>query len=343
MLVSIDNKALEDCKKEVKEFLGGENFHEVGGYLIGLYDIDTKIELFFLDKNAESTPTMIKLSNETFLEVENLLKKYPNYQYIGTWHVHPGKNIPHKSQIDESTLFLERLVLETDNPEKYTCPRIHIIFNEDFSSFKCYTMRVNLDYELIDVSSLSKSRLDINILDIIKNKLDDMEYSTNGIEIDDLEDIYNDLVDIRELIDNSLDSIESVMIFEEFKEIFYNNVNVIESIILSNIRNKINIGILGSNNIKETVIDLPYRPTSFTPQDLDIELFGFWKYFPYTRIDPAFENIFLANFFLKIESDFNNQYFYFRCNKELRIEPFMLKLHQFNGIEYTELDVNIIK
>ncbi|MHA1252530.1 MAG: hypothetical protein ACTSRP_21270 [Candidatus Helarchaeota archaeon] len=342
MLVAINKKSLEDCKKEVKEVLKGGKFREIGGYLIGTYDYDFFIELFFLDKNAESTPTRIKLSSDTFFEVEKLLKKFPNFQYLGTWHVHPGKGIPEKSQIDESSLFLERFILETDNPEKYSCPKIHIIFNQDFSKVKCYTMDVNIDVDLIEVEDLSRNNINLNILEEIKNKISMIEIPPNEVDIDDLDEIYNSLVDVRDMIDSSLDSIESIIVFEEFKETFYNNTEIIEDIILSNIRENNNIGILAVDS-KNRVIGLPYRPANFDPADLDAELFGFWKYFPYSRIDPSFEKIFLANFFLKLDNEYSNQFFYFRCNKELRIEPFVVRYNSYDGVDFIEVEVNIIE
>ena len=339
--VVIDKKNIENCKKEVKEFLKGNSFHEVGGYLIGTYDGNMQVELFFLDERAESTSTRIKLNSDTFLEVEKLLDKN-NFQYIGTWHVHPGRGSPVKSEIDESTLFLERLVLETDNPEQYNCPRIHIIFNQDFSKIKCYSMQVKLDYEIIEVETISESNIELDSIDIIKDKLNVLEYSPEKIEIDEMDEIYNKLVEIRDIIDSTLDSIESLIIFEEFNEAFYDNTEVIENIILKNIRNNENIGILAIND-KKSVIELPYRPANINPSDLNLELFGFWKYFPYNRIDPQFEEIFLLNFFLKIENEYNNQFFYFRCNKELRVEPYILRFSSYNGLDFIEIEIKILE
>ncbi|MHA1270164.1 MAG: hypothetical protein ACTSPY_10295 [Candidatus Helarchaeota archaeon] len=345
MLVIINKKTIEECREQVNKFMKGENFKEVGGYLIGTYDYNMNIELLFLDKLAESTPIRIKLSSESFIEVENLLNKFPNFQYIGTWHVHPGKNIPFKSEIDEATLFLERFVLETDNPEQFKCPRIHLIFNENFTEVKCYSMKANIDVELLEVEAVFKPNVDLNVIEIIRNRLNEIEFTPNNvedIEIDELDEIYNNLVEIRDLIDSSLDSIESLIMFEESKEIFYNNTDIIEDIILLNIRNNINIGLLAVND-KNVVIDLPYRPANFDPSDLDSDLFGFWKYYPYKRIDPLFENIFLANFYLKLEEqDYSTQFFYFRCNKELRIEPFILKFNSFKGITYEEIKLKIM-
>ncbi|MHA1694118.1 MAG: hypothetical protein ACTSXT_09915 [Candidatus Helarchaeota archaeon] len=343
MLVIVKDKTIEECKNEVNEFLKGKSFHEVGGYLIGTYDYDASIELFFLDKKAESTSTRIKLSSDSFLEVEKLLTKFPNFQYLGTWHVHPGKGLPIKSEIDEATLFLERFVIETDNPEQYKCPRIHIIFNENFTEMRCYTMNLDLDYELFEVESMTKSNLDLlDIINIIKEKLNEIEISNGKIDLDDLEDIYNNLVEIRDMIDGSLDSLESLFIFEEFKEIFYNNTENIENIILSNIRNNVNIGILTMTD-KKVIIGLPYHPEIIDSADVNSELFGFWKYFPYTKIDLSFEKIFLTNFYLKTKEEYSNQFFYFRCNKELRIEPFVVRFNSYDGLRYDEVELNIIK
>ena len=178
VIVHIPKDSLTKCKEAVQQFRKiSSDFKEIGGYLIGNYNGDFEIMEFLLDANAESTTTRIKLSAECFERVEESLSKTPELLYIGTWHVHPGKSKPVFSPTDRSTLFLEKLVIETDNPKEYKCPRIHLIFSEDLQQISAYTMQVNLDYEITDYWEAEKqvNDNDIDRIDAFIKKLTDIK------------------------------------------------------------------------------------------------------------------------------------------------------------------------
>jgi hypothetical protein len=222
MKIHISDAALDDCKDQVQKFIKkGSAFKEIGGYMVGIYDGDFQIEKLLLDTNGDSTSTQIKISTACYDRVQELLADHPEWQHIGTWHVHPGKRKPAYSVTDQTTLFLEKAIIQTDNPEEYNCPRIHLIFSEDLKEVSGFKMHINLTYEMKDYWNLEKTinEEDIDQVDAITGNL--QEIKTKFLKYkkkrdkDALDECFSELGNIYEEIEHLIDDVETVLDFQE--------------------------------------------------------------------------------------------------------------------------------
>ncbi len=347
MRVIIDSSVIESCKQTIQECYGEKAFKEVGGYILGMFDGENfQVKSLYLDKYAESTSIRIKLSVDAFHEVEEILSQSPEMMYIGTWHVHPGTDKPAYSNVDVSTLFLERVIIDTDNPESLKCPKIHIIFNNSLTEYSCYTMDIFFNFlcEPLD-SSVAKNLVEAELLEI---GLDALTESKTLLKLETLESYINLQKNIEEVY-NNLDLISDQINFalDFFNELeWYNKVeNKIEKIIKNEIKNGERIGVISSENEKK-IESLKYRPKNIKNSYTDGSLVGFWVLFPYESISDMFLKIFYANFFKKIETEPGDVFLFFLVQKikeEIMIKPFFLNFTSFEGISYIELEMTLIE
>ena len=344
VIVHIPKQPLEKCKENVQAFkktLSG--FKEMGGYLIGSYDGNFTVNEFILDSKSEATGTRIKLSAECFQQVQEILAKQPNLCYIGTWHVHPGKTKPTFSHTDESTLFLEKLVIKTDNPKEYRTPRIHLIFSEDLQLISAYTMHLELDYELFDLWKVDKNIQDSDVdradevierLQRVKTEFQRYE-KTQKLEI--LEDCFYELGEIRREVDQLIDITEEISDFQETLQLIRNEKKNIEKQIKAKLKAGAQIGIIIMNT--EQKIDLlDYRPNLLNQHQEAGALIGFWKNYPQEKPPIELQEIFLTNFFMKIGEDYLGSCIYILSNPT-GITFSYLKITEFSGISFEEVEI----
>ena len=251
MKVVIDSEAIEKCKETIQEHYGdNKNFKEVGGYMIGTFNGEEfHVKYFHLDKNAESTAIRIKLSVEAFHEIEEKMKDSPDRLYIGTWHVHPGSDKPMYSHVDKSTLFLERIILETDNPENLDCPKIHIIFNSSLTEHSCYTMDLKFDYlcEPLD-PSVVESIVDPENIDVGIDILKDSKGLLKGRSIDDYYKLQKNIEETYDSLDSISEQLNLVMdILKEF-DWYEKNEGRIKKVIKEAIKNRERLGLIITEN-----------------------------------------------------------------------------------------------
>ncbi len=344
MQVQLPSEPLTKCKEAVQEFLKKcQEFREIGGYLIGIYDGIFTIKEFILDENAQSTTTRLKLSAECFQQVEDRLSKNPTLQYIGTWHVHPGKMKPAYSTTDVSTLFLEKLVIETDNPKEFQCPRIHLIFNEDMSQVSAFTMQINLEYQLMNLSELKYylRENDINRIDEIIEKLQiikkDLKSYQNNQESGLLDNCFDELGIIRDEVDQLLDLIEDTSTFQEFFTIIQKEKNNIEKKLKSLIKKGETLGIITMVNNKTLNLD-QYRPSLIEEHLEDGTLLGFWKHYLVAHPPIEFQKIFIANFFRKLHGNSEESFIYI-LSAPSTIQFYGLKILELSGISFEEITI----
>ncbi|HUX99824.1 MAG TPA: hypothetical protein VMV49_09740 [Candidatus Deferrimicrobium sp.] len=344
MKIYLPASSLDECRTNIKAFLQSKSgFKEIGGYLLGKYKGDCTITEFLLDTNAESTGTRIKLSFDCFQRVEQILDEKPEISYIGTWHVHPGAMKPHFSSTDESTLFLEKLIIETDNPKEFKCPRIHLIFNETLEQISAYTMHVEIEVHLEDYWELEKSieASDINQIDPLIKKLQELKKNLqtyakkpSAVVIDDC---FGSLGEIREGIDSLIDLVEEISEFMEIKKIVKNEKNNIEKNLRDLIKNGETLGIITLKD--ETKIELnAYRPSLIQNHIEDGTLLGFWRHYPIDKPPIEFQNIFIANFFRKVGTNLNTPFIYL-LSEPTSISFFELNLIDFAGISFEEVEI----
>ncbi len=315
----------------------------MGGYLIGSYDGNFTITDFILDRNAESTGTRIKLSAECYHEVEQILIQKPGFDYIGTWHVHPGKSKPIHSHTDESTLFLEKLVIKTDNPKEFRCPRIHLIFNEDLTQITTYTLRIKLDYELYDLWHADKNLQDSDIdrTDEIIKRLQIVKKGLQGFKKEPrlkvLEDCYYELGEVRREVDELIDIAEEMSDFHEILQLITKEKKSIESEIRSKIKTGAKNGILVRNG-EQKVNLIDYRPNLISQYQENSELLGFWKHYVLDSPPTEFQEIFLTNFFIKTGEDYITTYLYI-LSSPADITFFALHFTEYSGILFEEVEI----
>ncbi|MFX1295719.1 MAG: hypothetical protein ACFFD2_12820 [Promethearchaeota archaeon] len=346
MIVHIPRNTLAKCKNLVQEFTKKHSeFKEVGGYLIGSYDGNFIVKEFILDINAESTPIRIKLSAECFQQVEEYLAKSSHLLYIGTWHVHPGKLKPIFSSTDQSTLFLEKMVIETDNPKEFKCPRIHLIFSEDLTQISAYTMHISLDYQLNKYWTLEKqvNEVDINSINNIIEKSTDIKKQFQKYkktkDLDILNNCFSILGNIREDIDQLIDLMEDISDFKEISSIIYKERKNIEKDLKYQIKNGEPLGIITLNE-NEKVNLIQYRPHFIKEYQEGGTLLGFWKHFPISKPPIALQEVFFANFFRKLEADSNNLFIYI-LSGPTDINFYGLKILKYSGISFKEVQITL--
>lgn len=162
--IIINKDIIYNCVEQVFSYLKNKrSFVEVGGYLIGNFQEVPHVELFDIDLDANSTSASIRFSDNYYFLVEDKIKTLSNekgkeYRILGTWHIHPRSFGVEFSPIDEKYLFLERMLITTDEPYA-SHPIIHIIFDQDITCVKAYTMVVRPEYILTEQSFISE---DIN-------------------------------------------------------------------------------------------------------------------------------------------------------------------------------------
>ena len=112
------------------------------------------VKELLVDALARSTPARIQLSSEVFEDARKWLVTNPHRSgrinaIVGTWHTHPpGANF--YSHTDESTLFRDKMRLDTDDPSLTLTPWAHLIFPGfaiSSTAAICFTMQVSADYE----------------------------------------------------------------------------------------------------------------------------------------------------------------------------------------------------
>ncbi|MHA1377076.1 MAG: hypothetical protein ACTSRG_01725 [Candidatus Helarchaeota archaeon] len=347
MKVLIDAQAIEECKQRIQEHYNGKDFKEIGGYMLGIYDGETfNVKNFHLDKNAESTAIRIKLSVEAFHEIEQILENSPGWLYIGTWHVHPGSEKPHYSHVDTSTLFLERIILETDNPENLKCPKIHIIFNSSLSEHSCYTMDLKFNYTFEPLNfEFVDSIIDAELLDVGVDILRVAKELIKGRRLENfiklqksIEEAYNNLDSISEQVNTVIDILNEYNWYQD-------NANRLEKIIKKAIKNNEKLGIISYEN-KKKIESLKYRPKYIKNSFDEGTLIGFWIYLPYENIDELFLKIFLANFYKKIETEPGDIYLFFLAQKiknKIEIEPYFARFASLEGLNYIEIETELVE
>lgn len=123
---------------------------EEGGYLIGSFHGDRiQVEAFYHDTAADSSVGDISLSTDAFDRAAQLVQQYQDQTIIGTWHLHPPGYGAHYSTTDFETLFIDRMVLNATDPDKYESPWVHVIVpGLDDQKLHAYTLDILPDLEL---------------------------------------------------------------------------------------------------------------------------------------------------------------------------------------------------
>jgi len=345
--VFIDVKAIEECKQTIQEYYDNKDFKEVGGYMLGIFNGEEfHVKSFYLDKHAQSTAVRIKLSVDAFHEMEEILANSENWLYIGTWHVHPGMNKPFYSSVDVSTLFLERIILDTDNPENLEAPKIHIIFNSALSEHSCYIMDLKFDYycEPLD-PSVVESIVDSELLDVGIDILKESKTLLKGGELENYYKLQKNIEDTYENLDSLSDQIRLALdILNEFAW-YEKQEGRIHKVIKNAIKNGERLGVIYSEN-KKKIDNLKYRPKYIKKTFEEGSLVGFWVLFPYENVDELFLKIFLANFYNKVESEPGDIFLFFLVQKiknDIDIEPFFLNFNSIAETKYIELETELIE
>ncbi|MDD1778140.1 MAG: hypothetical protein LUQ65_08205 [Candidatus Helarchaeota archaeon] len=344
MKIHISNAALDDCKEQVQKFSKkGSDFKEIGGYLVGTYDGDFQIEKFLLDTDGESTSIQIKISTACYDRVQELLADHQEWQHIGTWHVHPGKRKPAYSLTDQTTLFLEKAIIQTDNPEEYNCPRIHLIFSEDLKEISGFKMHIDLAYEMKDYWNLEKTinEEDIDQVDAITEDLGEiktkfLKYKKKQ-DTDALEECFSKLGNIYEEIEVLIDEVENIIDFQEIFLALSKERKNIENQLKAFVKNGETLGILAFNDTKKIEL-FKYRPNLITDHQEDGTLLGFWRHFPMINPPIELQEVFFTNFFRKIEKDLSTSIIYILSDPST-IKFYDLKITEFLGISFVEVEI----
>ena len=344
MKISISDAALMDCQEQAQKFIKkGAEFKELGGYLVGTYDGDFQIEKLLLDTDGESTSTQIKISTTCYDRVQELLAEYPQWQHIGTWHVHPGKKKPAYSLTDQTTLFLEKTIIQTDNPEEYNCPRIHLIFSEDLKEIAGFRMHIDLAYEMKDYWKLEKTinEEDIDQVDAITEDLQDiktkfLKYKKKQ-DKDALEECFSELGNIYEEVEHLIDEVENVLDFQEVYIALNKERKSIENGIKALVKNGETLGILAFNDTQKLEL-FKYRPNLITDHQENGTLIGFWRHFPLIEPPIELQEVFFTNFFRKIEKDLSTSIIYILSDPST-ITFYDVKITAFSGISFVEVEI----
>ncbi len=339
--VHIPEEALSRCKATVQEFTKTrKEFKELGGYLIGTYDSNFRVSDFILDEDSESTTTRIKLSFACYEKVEGILETNSALSYIGTWHMHPGKSKPHYSLTDKTTLFLEKLVLKTDNPSEYHCPRIHLIFSEDLEEISAYTMQVQLDAQIADywtepqnIQSEDLERLK-GIIETTQAVKGEFESALKQPLPTILEAALEHLGQAREDIDYLMAKLIDVCEFMEIRSTLEGDRKRFEKELKSLIKKGATLGIFYQSDDKKIGFS-EYHPTQIQGFFDSGMLIGFWRH--YHILDPpfAFQKIFLANFYKKIEEG----RFVYIMSTPNGLHYFFVNRPDFQGITFEEITI----
>jgi hypothetical protein len=344
MKIHIPDVTLDDCKNQIQQFIKkGSAFKEIGGYLAGIYDGDFQIGKFLLDTEGESTSTQIKISTACYDRVQELLAEHPEWQHIGTWHVHPGKKKPSYSMTDQNTLFLEKAIIQTDNPEEYNCPRIHLIFSEDLREIAGFKMHIDLAYEMNDYWKLEKTinEEDIEQVDAITEDLQEIKTKflryKKKRDKDALEECFSELGNIYEAIEHLIDGVESVLDFQEIYLALNKERKNIENELKGLIKNGETLGILAFNNTQKIEL-FKYRPNLINEHQEDGTLIGLWRHFSMIAPPIELQEVFFANFFRKIEKDLSTPIIYILSDPST-IKFYELKITEFLGISFVEVEV----
>ena len=360
MRIIVNTKKVEDLKNELGIQRG---FKEQGGYLLGRFNgIKYEIEKFLIDTNAQSTSTRIKLSAEAFREVEEINEKNHELQYIGTWHIHPGMTKPLYSVTDVNSLFLERLIIDTDNPEQFTCPKIHLIFNSDLSQLSCFTLKLDIEMIIFELKSIligqivQQGTLNKIITDLSNSKQLIERINNSPLDEKNIDDIYSNLLGIKAEIGNIISRIDFGLEIRDFHDIFTRNESKIMSHVISEIKNGTSIGILINKESNKIQFE-KYRPKFIKMADDNDNILGFWKFLEYENTELEFDKIFMANFVKKLELPNENYLFikiFLKKSKKIEdpreitledliIVPIGFKVEEDIKLNYIEIEPEIIQ
>lgn len=122
-----------------------DDFVETGGYLLGRYN-GQELQIIDLvkDSSGNSTYETITLSGEGKRQAEKQAK-FHGTKIVGIFHIHPPGYGTQYSNTDVSTLFLDRMALKADSPDRIDNPTIYLISSrigeEIVNSF--YMMRID--------------------------------------------------------------------------------------------------------------------------------------------------------------------------------------------------------
>jgi len=122
-------------------------FMEIGGQAIGDFDgRHFTVDCLLHDDLARADAASIRFSTDSSrIAREEAGKRGINV--MGTWHVHPPSFGVRFSSTDEGFLFIERMLLKTDDPFAET-PRVHLIFDLEKQEVAAYSMKIDVDYSL---------------------------------------------------------------------------------------------------------------------------------------------------------------------------------------------------
>lgn len=344
--VFIESNTIDSCKKAIQGLTQEDkSFKEVGGYMLGTFDgVKFNIKYLHLDKYAESTSVRIKLSVDAFHEVEQMLSEFPGSIYIGTWHVHPGLGKPMYSQTDVSSLFIERFVLETDNPENVDCPKIHLIFNSLLTEYSCFTMDLKMDFLSISLdSSIGENIIQSELVDIELDILNESKDLLNNPSLENYYKLQKNIEDTYDNLDLLSEQIGFALDFLNETEWYKKNEIKIDKVIKNAIKQEERLGIISFEDEKN-ITNLKYRPKIINQSLSDGNLIGFWVLFSYENFDEMFLKIFYANFFKKVNCEPGTFYLFFLVQKseeKIVIYPFFLNFTSFEGISYIELETTL--
>lgn len=127
-------------------------FREEGGYLLGFFlDRNVYVTSATYDRRAEGSMGLLKLSYEAHQDaqiVKERLNPLPLVR-VGTWHTHPPGFGPDYSYTDERHLFLESMVLTTDDPSDCVAPTHHLILSSMAGEVMAKTFRMFFDDQFI--------------------------------------------------------------------------------------------------------------------------------------------------------------------------------------------------
>ncbi|MHA1785438.1 MAG: Mov34/MPN/PAD-1 family protein [Candidatus Helarchaeota archaeon] len=304
MIIEIESQALDLVKEEVSAIQNKKTFKEIGGYLLGTFDgRKIIIKKFHLDKYSESSPTRIKLSTEAFDEIEQIRKEESNSNLIhaGTWHVHPSNEEPYYSQTDLSTLFLEKFRITTDNPVNVDAPLVHIIFNKELSTFNCFTLNFNAQYNLVKLHEMpDNSYINDEYLEDARELFEDLseilKNSLNPKNIDlaimDCEEIEDNIGDLRMQL-KAIKEIQSYFVFYDKHE------KIFREKIIHFMKETEKIGIIHVDENMDIYLE-KYRPKKIKEKYNDETLIGFFIQIPFPNITEYLERIYLFNFLHKL-------------------------------------------
>jgi hypothetical protein len=136
-----------DSLKELCDCILDRNgsFIEIGGSTLGGFDGRVfSSECFIHDDLAIANAASIKFNIDSIRLAQEEAKRR-DLRVIGTWHVHPPSFGVKFSSTDENFLFLERMLIRTDDPIA-EAPKVHVILDIENQKIAAYSMRIGVNY-----------------------------------------------------------------------------------------------------------------------------------------------------------------------------------------------------